>query len=185
MMMDKNNQFSSAQAVTATALSTNALDLLYGSAIASAGAYTSASSMIIGNATKFGMDFGIGNTRGVPRVVGTAIAAFTAGGAATMQVQFQGAQDSLSGTLAGYTWVTYGQTDTMAVALLTVSTRLFSFDWPMRKLAAALPRFVVLNYVVATGPMLTGTITADTTVGGADDALGTLQQYPANFTAAA
>lgn len=184
MLMDQNLQFSNAQAVTATALSTKAIDLLAGVAIASAGAYTTPAS-IIGNAATFGMDFGIGMHSGIPRVVGTAIAAFTAGGAGTMQVQFQGAADSASGTLAGYTWVTYGQTDTIAKTLLTASTRIFSFDWPMRKIGAALPRFVVLNYVVATGPMTAGTVTADVAMGGSDDALGTLGQYPANFTVAA
>lgn len=184
MLLDKNEQFSNAQAITATALSTNAYDLLAGVTTPSAGAYTTPAA-IIGNATVFGMDFGIGNTQGVPRVVGTAIAAFTAGGAATMQIQFQGVKDPNNATLAGAAWVTYGQTDTIAVGLLTASTRIFSFDWPMRKIGAALPRFVVLNYVVATGPMLTGTITSDVSVGGADDATGTLGQYPANFTVAA
>jgi hypothetical protein len=183
MMLDINGQFSSAQAVTATALSTKAIDLRQGLAIPSGGAYTNPPD-IIGNVALFGMDFGIGNTQGVPRIVGTAIAAFTAAGAATMQVQFQGVVDPNNGTLAGAAWVTYGQTDTIAKTLLTASTRIFSFDWPMRKIGQALPRFVVLNYVVATGPMTAGTVTADLSVGGADDATGTLGQYPANFTVA-
>lgn len=183
MLLDKNGQFSSAQAVTATALSTNAIDLLAGTTVGSGGAFTNPPA-IIGNASTFGMDFGIGVTQGMPRIVGTAIAAFTAAGAATMQVQFQGAPDPNNGTLAGVTWTTYGQTDTIAKTLLTASTRIFSFDWPMRKIGQALPRFVVLNYVVATGPMTAGTITADTSMGGADDATGTMGQYPANFTVA-
>src|SRR6185437_4462749 len=103
MLLDNNLQFSNAQAVTVTALSTNAIDLLAGVKTASASAYTTPSS-IIGNAAHFGMEFGIGATGGVPRIVGTAIAAFTAGGAATMQIQFQGAADSGSGTLSGYSW---------------------------------------------------------------------------------
>ncbi len=183
MLLDKNLQFSSAQAVTSTALSTNAIDLLAGVTVGSAGAYTTPAS-IIGNASVFGEDFGIGVTQGMPRIVGTAIAAFTAGGAATMQVQFQGVVDPNTATLSGASWVTYAQTDTIAKTLLTASTRIFSFDWPMRKIGQALPRFVVLNYVVATGPMTAGTITSDVSMGGADDATGTLGQYPANFTVA-
>lgn len=184
MLMDKNLQMSNAQAITATALSTNAIDLLAGVAVGSGGAFTTPAS-IIGNATTFGMDFGEGMQAGIPRVVGTAIAAFTAAGAATLQVQFQGVADPGNGTLAGAGWVTYGQTDTIAKTLLTASTRIFSFDWPMRKIGQALPRFVVLNYVVATGPFTAGTMTADIAMGGSDDAVGTLQQYPANFTVAA
>lgn len=186
MLMDILSQFSSAQAVTSTALSTNAYDLLLGAAVGSAGAITTQanSKTIIGNASTFGMDFGIGSTMGYPRVVGEAIAAFTASGSATLQIQFQGVPDPGS-TLSGASWVTFGQTDTIAKSLLTANTRIFTFDWPMRKIGQALPRFVVLNYVVATGPMTAGTITADNTVGGSDDALGTLPQYPANFTVAA
>lgn len=184
MLMDKNIQFSNAQAVTSTALSTNAIDLLAGVGVASGGAYTNPAS-IIGNAAVFGEDFGIGSHSGMPRVVCTAIAAFTAVGAATMQIQFQGVVDPNGGTLAGAAWVTYGQTDTIAKTLLTASTRIATFDWPMRKIGQALPRFVVLNYVVATGPMTAGTITSDVTMGGSDDSVGTLGQYPANFTVAA
>jgi hypothetical protein len=183
MLLDKNLQFSNAQAVTSSALSTNAIDLLAGATNGSASAYSTPAS-IIGNASVFGEDFGIGSTAGVPRVVGTAIAAFTAGGAATLQIAFQGAQDSGSGTLNGYSWVTYAETDAIAVTALTISTRIFSFDWPHRQVAAALPRFVVLNYVVATGPMLTGKVTADVAMGG-DDGQATLVKYPSNFTVAA
>ena len=189
MLMDKLSQFSSAQAVTSTALSTSAYDLLAGAAVPSAGSYTTPNS-IIGNASTFGMDLGIGSIAAQPRCVIEAIAAFTTGGT-TLQIQFQGVPDPGTGTLSGASWVTFEQSDTLGVSLLTANTLIASFDWPIRKsliagqTAAKLPRFVVLNYVVASGPFSTGSLTADNTIGGADDALGTLQQYPANFTVAA
>jgi hypothetical protein len=192
MFLDQNLQFSNAQAITSTALATNAYDLALGVAVAAAAGTnvaTSALPIVWGKATVFGADFGIGNTPGVPRCVGTAIAAFTAAGAATLQVQFQGAIDDQATTMSTKTWVTFAQTDTIGKALLTASTRIFSFDWPMRKIVAAgtqqLPRFVTLNYVVATGPFTAGTMTTDNAMGGADDATGSLGQYPANFTVAA
>lgn len=185
--MDKLSQFSSAQNVFTgtplTIVSTFAYDLLAGAPIATTpGTYTLASALpvIIGNATTFGMDFGIGSTSPTPHVVGEAIQAFAGG--TSVQVQFVGQADPNTGTLG--TWVIYGQTDTIATSLLTANTRIFGFDWPQRKIGAALPRFVALRYVVA-GTMTAGTITADNVIGGSDDALGTLQQYPANFTVAA
>lgn len=182
-LMDINLQFSNAQAITSTALSTNAIDLLAGVKTASASAYTTPAA-IIGNVSVYGAEFGIGSTGGVPRVVGNAVAAFTSGGgSATLTVQFQGAKDSGSGTLSGYSWVTYAQTGTIGQSALTASTRIFSFDWPHRQVAAALPRFVVLNYVVASGPMTGGTVTTDIQMGG-DDGQATLIQYPSNFTVA-
>jgi hypothetical protein len=182
MLMDKNLQFSAAQALTTTALSTNAYDLLQGLAIPSAGAYTAGSNFNFGpNASVFGEDLGVGRGVGTPRVVGTVIAALTGG--TSLQVQFQGAPDSGSLTLSGYTWTTYIQTDAIAASLLTANTRIFSFDWPKRKVGQALPRFVVLNYLIV-GTFGAGTISSDVTLG-EDDATGTLQAYPDAFTVGA
>ena len=77
------------------------------------------------------------------------------------------------------TFTPYIMTDVIAQALLTTNTRVFSFDWPVRKVSLALPRFVQLNYVVV-GPFNAGTITADVTTG-PDTANPTLGQYPANY----
>jgi hypothetical protein len=179
MLMDSQIQFSSAQAITATAVSTNTLDLLTGQKLLSSGAYTSqaASNTQIGNASVFGEDIGLGRGKGTPTIVGTVGTAF--GGGTSMQVQFRGAPDNSSGTIGGLTFAVYIATDVIAQALLTANTRVFVFDWPTRKVAQALPRFVQLNYVVV-GPFNAGTLTADVTLG-PDTANATLGQYPSNY----
>jgi hypothetical protein len=58
--------------------------------------------------------------------------------------------------------------DTIGLALLTANTRVFSFDWPMRKIGQPLLRFVQLNCVVAGAAPTAGALTADVTLG--DDA---------------
>jgi len=64
-LQDQNLVLSSAQAITATAQSTNAYDILNGGTLAVAsGAYTTNS--IIGNATVFGEDLGLGRGVGTP-----------------------------------------------------------------------------------------------------------------------
>ena len=180
MLMDSQIQFSSAQALTSTAVSTNTLDLLTGQKLASSGAYTAQASTntIIGNASVYGADIGLGRGKGTPTVIGTTGAA-AFGGGTSLQVQFRGAPDNASGTIGGLTFAVYIQTDVIAQALLTANTRVFVFDWPVRKIAQALPRFVQLNYVIV-GPFNAGTITADVTTG-PDTANATLGQYPSNY----
>lgn len=182
MMLDQKLQFSEAQAITATAASTFVYDLLTGESLTTT--FTPTPPVKWGNATYFGEDLGIGQGPGTPRIVGSTIAAFTAGGAATLTVQFQGAPVNstaqASGNISDLVWATYIQTDALAVSLLTANSEAFSFDWPKRKIKEALPRFVRLNYVVATGPMTAGTINAGVSLG-PNDAVGTLGQYPSNY----
>lgn len=184
-MLDARLQFSSGQTITASAQSTNFYDQLTGESLTTA--YTPTPSAIIPvNETYFGEDLGIGKGPGTPRVivnVGTVFATLT-----SLQIQFQGAPENstshASGLRSDLTFVTYIQTDTIALALLTANTRIASFDWPMRKTGQALPRFVQLNYPVAGSNATTGTITADVTLGD-DDATNTLQQYGSNYKVAA
>ena len=88
-LMDQNMVLSSAQAITATAQSTNAYDIANGGTLAVAsGAYTS--NFIDGNATVFGEDLGLGRGVGTP-----AIEVFsgsgTPAGATSLDIQLQGA----------------------------------------------------------------------------------------------
>lgn len=183
-MLDAALQFSSAQAVTASAQSTNFYDQLTGQALTTS--YTPSPAAIFSvTQTYFGEDLGIGKGHGTPRVicnVGTAFATLT-----SLQIQFQGAPENAtshaSGLRSDLVFVTYIQTDAIAVALLTANTRIASFDWPMRKTGAGLPRFVQLNYAVAGSNATTGTITSDVTLGD-DDATNTLQQYGRNYAVA-
>lgn len=183
-MLDAALQFSNAQAVTASAQSTNFYDQMTGQALTTA--YTPSPAAIFSvTQTFFGEDLGLGQGHGTPRVVcnvGTAFATLT-----SLQIQFQGAPENNtshgSGLRSDLTFVTYMQTDTIALALLTVNTRIAAFDWPMRKTGQALPRFVQLNYVVGGSNATAGTITSDVTISG-DDAQTTLSQYGRNFSVA-
>ena len=128
MLMDASNQFSAAQAITATAASTNVVDL------------------------GISRDISDGATDNL-YLLCEVIAAFTAGGAATLQVQVQTAPDNGSGLPGSYT--TLFQSDTLAVAALVAGLRILP-----GALLGPTQRFVRLNYVVATGPMTAGTLTA-------------------------
>lgn len=183
-MLDAKLQFSSAQAVTATAQSTNFYDQLTGEQDTTT--FTTAPADIWGKATYFGEDLGIGKGPGTPRVIVSTIAAFLT--LTSLQIAFQGAPNNVtaqaSGLRSDLTFVTYIETDTIAAALLTAATRIASFDWPMRKTGQALPRFVQLDYIVGGSSATAGTLNADVTLGD-DDATNTLQYYPNNFTVAA
>ena len=185
-MLDAQLQFSAAQAVTASAQSTNFYDQLTGQLLTTTFTPTPTGAIWPVNETYFGEDLGIGKGPGTPRIVvetGTVFATLT-----SLQIQFQGAPMNNtafgSGNRSDLVFVTYIQTDTIAVALLTANTRIASFDWPMRKTGQALPRFVQLNYAVAGSNATTGTINADITLGD-DDAQSTLSQYGSNYHVAA
>lgn len=180
MLMDINLQFSAAQAITATAASTYAYDQESGLKFTTA--FTNPSD-IIGNATYFGEDLGLGRGKGTPKIVGTTGPTNWATGT-SLRVQFEGAPDNVTAhaslARSDLTFVPYIATDLILTALLLASTRIFSLDWPKRKVGQAPPRFVQLNYIVAGSNFATATINADVTLG-PDDALGTLQQFAANY----
>lgn len=173
MILDINSVLSNAQAVTATAVSTGVYDV--------AGLGVNVPSVNItglfnGGAAAQGEDLGGGgpNMASPPQLAAIVGTAFTASGAATMQIQLQAAVDAGSGVPG--TWDTIAETDTLAVALLTAGQIAASFTVPKRYLGQNFPRFYRLNYVVATGPMLTGTISA-WLLTGVDD----LPLYPPNY----
>jgi hypothetical protein len=134
MILDKLLQFDpSATAITSTAVSTNVLDLL------------NARDLQLGAADGMSLEAVV--------TVGTAL---TSGGATTLQVQFQGSTDNS-------TWTTYAQTDAIPKANLVANTviRLPLPPQAAAPHAAGLPRYLRLNYVVATGPFTGGNIEAD------------------------
>src|ERR1700678_4530508 len=110
MLLDQNLQFSNGQTVTASAASTNTVDLLTGtSLVTSSGTYTVPPNSIIGNATYFGEDFGIGRGMGTPRFVVTS-GSGTPITATSLQMAVQGAPDNGGGTISGLTFVPYIET---------------------------------------------------------------------------
>lgn len=172
MYLDIASLLSNAQAVTVTAVSTGVYDtagLGVGQAVTNR----------FGTATNFGQDMGGGGPLvSAPQLGVWVPTAFTAGGAATLKVQLQAAVD-VNNTGLPVTWLTIDQTDDIAVALLVVSSPqrpLVSFTVPDRYPGQAFPRFYRLNYVVSTGPMLTGALNAALLTGIDDVAF-----YPPNF----
>lgn len=184
-MLDKQLQFSNGQAITATAASTNVLDLLTSDQDTTT--FNTAPSSTFGNATFFGEDLGIaGPSVGTPQVqVMSGAAAFLT--LTSLNIQFQGAPNNAtaqaSGLISDLTFVTYIETGTIAVALLTASKMIARFAWPKRQIAAALPRFVRLNYVVAGSNATAGSLTADV-ANATPDAVDTLGQYPSGYKVA-
>jgi hypothetical protein len=152
MIIDGLLQFDPAlSAITVTRVSTNVIDLL--------------------NAR----DIGDGINPPMLCTVGVN-AAFTAGGAGTLQIQAQGSVDNV-------TYFTYLESRAFSIAELTPIGRLITFAWPAVPVgnaaltgSGALPRYLRLNYIVATGPMLTGSVNAQLVL----DAQST-RQYPAGI----
>lgn len=136
MMLDASLQFSSAQAVTSTAASTNIVDLTVVN----------------------GVDLGIGL---IPlRFAIYCTTAFTTGSAATLQVQVQGAPDS-AGSPGSYTTIT--ETDALAVSVLVINAKI-PIDLTHRATGMAVYRFLRLNYVIGTGTMTAGSLTSYLTI---------------------
>ena len=171
MYLDASSILSSSQAVTVTAASTGTYDTAgvgYGNAVTNR----------IGTATVFGEDVGGGGPlTSAPQLGVWVTTAFTAGGAGTLQVQLQAGVDN--GSNAVTTWDTIVESDTYALASLILSTPqrpLISFTVPTRYPGQGFPRFYRLNYVVATGPMTAGAVSA-ALLTGIDD----VPFYPPNF----
>ena len=156
MITDATLVFSTLQAITATAPSTDVSDL------------ANQSDPGIGDCP---LDFYI--------YVGTAFG--SADGTATLQVQVQGAPDNGSGAPGSY--VTITETDLMTVAQLVAQAEI-PISLTHRSLAQvkALYRFLRLNYVVGTESFNAGTISAGLVIN-RDSGL-TMGQYPKNYTVA-
>lgn len=148
-MIDYEGQFSSAQAITSTAASTNVLDLL------------------------IARDIGVGDTQEINVYT---VAAFTSGGTPTLQVSLQGSVDNA-------TFYDINMSPVIAMSALVAGTHIFAV--PMARLfqpnmqAVGMPRYIRLNYVVASGPFTGGTINAWI---GADLDRQAYYTYPRNYT---
>lgn len=180
-LQDQNLVLSSAQAITATAASTNAYDIEQGLLVTTT--FTKSPSQIIGIATYFGEDLGLGRGKGTP-----AIEVFSGSGtpavATSLQISAQGAPMNdtafASGNVSDLTFVAYIQTRAIPLASILASIRLAALDLPRREVGQALPRFLNLNYIVV-GSNFTGlTVTSYINMGGTS-AQASLGQYPANY----
>lgn len=134
----------------ASVASPNTIDLL-GSGIGTA------PHNIIGNATVFGEDAGVNGHP--PKLVVNVGTAFLTGSAATLQVQVQASADAGSPTYAASSWKTIMETDALTAAQLTANTQIARFDYPPVSFPANLqPRYLRLNFLLATGTFTAGTI---------------------------
>ncbi len=117
-------------AVTSTADSTNTIDL------------------------GVGRDMGIGDDPAIILLV-QALTAFTAVGAATLNIQLQMSADNS-------TFYTAAETGAIPKASLTANTKLWQIYLPHRpvQLGDTPPRYIKLTYTVATGPFTAGTLFA-------------------------
>lgn len=99
---------------------------------------------IIGTATVFGTDFGIGSDRPLLNcVVGTSL---TTANSCTLNTALQGAIDN--GSNQPGTWITYAETGAIAVASLAAGTVFARFDIEAAFPSLTLPRFLRLYFQV-------------------------------------
>ena len=132
MLIDKQNQFSAdsgdSPTTTGSTASTNIVDL--GIARDIGGAVTDQLALLC-----------------------EVVTAFTSGGSATLQVQFQTAPDNGSGSPGA--WATLAQSDAIAVASLVQGYKFLPGELP-----GGTSRYLRLNYVVGTAAMTAGALTA-------------------------
>ena len=130
-----------AQAITATATSTNIIDLALGQTNTAGGLPLSA--IQTNNAQPF-RDLGIGDDPAM-KILVQCVTTFTVGNG-NFSVQFQGSPDSGTGTAGGF--VTYYSTPTFTVAggFLIAGARLMDMDVPRPPAGVAEPRFLQLYF---------------------------------------
>lgn len=179
MFLDALVQFSTAQAITATAASTNIYDVTgagSGNAPNMIGGVTAA-----GAATLIGFDIGDGDGIAIPEVYVDVSTSFASGGGATLQIVLQAAPDN--GSNAPGTYVTIYQSAVLTVAQLT-SNAAIQFqvpEVPPSTFGEAMPRFYRLNYVVATSTFSAGALNANLVLNPSN---GTkIKNYPSNYVA--
>lgn len=113
---------------------------------------------IIGTATLFGTDFGIGTDRPVLNVViGTAL---VTGTSATLNLAMQAAVDQgAAGNYQPGTWQTLVETGPLTAAQCAANTRIARFDWPPAFPEGLQPRYMRLLAQVPAATLFTaGTI---------------------------
>lgn len=105
---------------------------------------------IIGNASIFGEDLGIGDGLLVPKLMCSIGTAPTTGNAATLNVALQLSADTAL-TFQPALWVTAVETGAIAVANLAANTVIARFDWPPSQPVNLNPRYARLLFQVPTG----------------------------------
>jgi hypothetical protein len=105
---------------------------------------------IIGNATVFGEDIGVGGTGPQPTLIVSVGTAFVTANSGTLNVQLQAAVDTAV-TFQPGTWITLVETGAIAASNLTAGEILARYDMPPAFPPGTLPRYLRLNFSTATG----------------------------------
>jgi hypothetical protein len=124
---------------------------------------------IIGTASTFGTDFGIGDDRPLLNVVvGTGL---VTGDSATLNVAFQLAPDSgSSGGFQPGAWQTVAETSALTAAQCPANTRVARFDWPPAFPENLQPRYARLLFTTPSGTQFSaGTIASALVTPARDD----------------
>lgn len=173
MILDSTLQFDPAgTAITASAASTNVLDLGINSGVPNSAAGGGA------------RDLGIGDDPALKLLIISNGAFASADGTATLNIQFQGAPDNGSGAPGTYT--TYAESGALTITQLNSypggvaqGVKLFRIDVPEREAGSPLPRYYRLNYVVGTENFTAGTVQAYMTTN-----VDASPAYPSGFSTA-
>lgn len=182
MLNDQNLVFSDGQTITATAASTNTYDIEEG--LMKTTTFTPSPNQIIGNATYFGEDLGLGRGKGTPTV-----SVFSGSGtpitATSLAIALQGAPDNAtahaSGLVSDLVFTVYITTAAIPLASVLASIRLAEFALPRRMPpGVAIPRFLSLLYTVA-GSNFSGLTLKSFINLGDTSAQNTLGQYASNY----
>lgn len=155
MILDGNLLFDTAAAITATAPSTNVVDL--------------------SNFRDLGVN---GGEFAPPKLMCLVTTTFTTTNAATLTVSIQGSTDNS-------TWTTYTSSLAYAAATLVAGQRLFDIDLPRPPAGVAIPRYLRLNYTVGTGVFSAGAVTSALVMQRQDQPVstaGVASGYPSGFT---
>jgi hypothetical protein len=159
MYVDSQTEFSSSQAVTASAISSNVLDIF--STLAGG---TSNGAAISPNAK-----INIGNDVDLSLVVSTAVAA-TAAGAATLTISLESADDA---GLTTNSQVMYSSGPLALAAFQNAGSQLASIKLP----SGQYRRYLGVRYTIGTGPLTAGAFDAFLT-----PAVANNQAYASGFT---
>ncbi len=159
MYIDKQAEFSDAQAVTSTAISSNVYDTFSMAAGAEA--------TIITSNTR--LDLGAGED--VYLIVNTQTTATDSGDDATLTISFESADDAGLTTNA----IVHYSTGALAFATFaTAGTNLVKLKLPL----GGYRRYIGVRYTVASGPLTAGKFDAFLTIGGVDNQ----RVYKSGFT---
>ena len=115
-------------------------------------------------------DLGVGNDAPTINVVVDVGTAFASTGASTLTIALQGSTDNASFTVME-------QSPAIAKASLTAGARLVRWSLPGRVAGQSMPRYIRMNYTVATADFTNGTLNAFLTLDRQDNSA-----YPAGIT---